>query len=389
MDEEPLPPALRSRLDLASDRSVDVATSPTPVPITLLGTTYTMAQEATWIDDEHFAVGRWDGTLGIYTFAQSAAQGPVINCAVNSPAQEGIQMITSLDQRSFASSNDDETIAIWSTASSPPWTDARVRALLRYDPRFGAANSGVMPRADAGVRYFVVGHANGYVTIWRDRDALQDWVAVGAVDIRSPNPVNPWGLHNIRGIDQVVRGPGMPLWVVAGSEDGDLTILEVPSGRVISKTCYNAAAKRGINALCVDGTILLIANCAVGPTDRNLWAYVVDPNSGRIVPTDAVNLAVDSTAPQVFNFDVAWDRESSSHPRVFYTSTEEGVLWVGSAAPSGKLTVLGNVPATRPIGLGQLLNLGSAVCVSRDRISVANYDLSQFVASSSQKVSPL
>lgn len=177
-------------------------------------------------------------------------------------------------------------------------------------------------------------------------------------------------------------------WVVAGSEDGDLTLLEVPTGRVVSKTCYNAAARRGINALSVDGTTLLVANCAVGSADRNLWAYSVDANSGRIVLTDAVNLVVDSGAPQVFNFDVAWGRELTGR-RTFYSSTEEGLLWVGGASARGTLSVLGSVPATRPVGQGQLLNLGSAVCVSRDLISVANYDISEFLISPTQQLSSL
>lgn len=86
--DEPLPPALRSRLDLEPAESEGLVAPPPAVPITRLGTTYTMAQEATWIDESHFAVGRWDGTLGIFAFAQSAAQGPIIDCAVSTAARE-------------------------------------------------------------------------------------------------------------------------------------------------------------------------------------------------------------------------------------------------------------------------------------------------------------
>jgi len=353
----------------------EVMQSAAAVPLTLLGTTYTMAQEASWLDDTHFAVGRWDGSLVIYAFAASQS-GPVINCAVNSPAQEGVQMITSLDERSFASSNDDGTIAVWTTKSSTPWTDIRDRTLLHYDSTFGAANSGVLVPAPEA-RYFVVGHANGYATIWREQRETSNWLLLESADIRAANPVNPWGLHNIRGIDIVSRGQS-PLVVVAGSEDGDLTLIEVPTAKVISKTCYNPAAERGINALAMDGTRLLVANCAVGATDGNLWAYAVDSAAGRITLTDAVNLAVDATAPQVFNFDVVWGA-GPAHSRAFFSSTEEGILWVGMVSGVGKLSVLGNVPATRAVGHGQLLNLGSAVCISRDRLSVANYDISEFM----------
>ena len=122
-----LPPALQSRLQLQRSSLAEAAPSTAVLPLTPLGTTYTMAQEASWLDDEHFAVGRWDGSLGIFAFAQSQTQGPVINWAVNSPAQEGVQLITSLGPNSFASSNDEGSIAVWSTTSSRPWLDTRVR----------------------------------------------------------------------------------------------------------------------------------------------------------------------------------------------------------------------------------------------------------------------
>jgi len=345
-------------------------------PLELLGTTYTMAQEVTWLDDKHFAVGRWDGSLGIFAFAESATSGPVINCAVNSPAQEGVQMITSLDERSFVSSSDDGTIAVWSTASPTPWTDTRVCTLLQYDASFGAANSGALVQVPSDIRYFVAGHANGFVTIWRERDGHSNWDLVSSVDIRAPKPVNPWGLHNIRGIDVVSSGQGIQS-VVAGSEDGNLTLLEVPTGKIMSKTCYNPLARRGINSLAMDGTTLLVANCAVGSADRNLWAYTVDVASAQITLTDAVNLVIESNAPQAFNFDVAWGVRTTSGG-AFFSSTEEGVLWVGNASASGKLSVLGNVPVTRAVGQGHILNLGSAVCVSRNRLIVASYDVSEF-----------
>lgn len=87
-----IPMVLRSRETLRADEAV----MPAALPITAVGTTYTMAQEATWIDATHYAVGRWDGSLSIFTFTESATGGPIIAKAVNSPAQEGIQMIAAL-----------------------------------------------------------------------------------------------------------------------------------------------------------------------------------------------------------------------------------------------------------------------------------------------------
>jgi len=55
------------------------ALAPAALPITADGVTYTMAQEMAWIDLEHFAVGRWDGTLSIFAFNASPTAGPVIS----------------------------------------------------------------------------------------------------------------------------------------------------------------------------------------------------------------------------------------------------------------------------------------------------------------------
>lgn len=46
-----------------------------------------MAQEARWLDAEHFAVGQWGGTLSILTISSAPDAGPVIAQAVNTPAQ--------------------------------------------------------------------------------------------------------------------------------------------------------------------------------------------------------------------------------------------------------------------------------------------------------------
>ena len=47
-----------------------------PLPLTQGGSTFTMAQEAVWLDDEHFSVGRWDGSLEIYQYSTLPDVGP-------------------------------------------------------------------------------------------------------------------------------------------------------------------------------------------------------------------------------------------------------------------------------------------------------------------------
>lgn len=51
-----LPSVIRSRLELLGPPSAE--TAPGPLPLNLRGTTYTMAQEATVLDENYFAVGR-------------------------------------------------------------------------------------------------------------------------------------------------------------------------------------------------------------------------------------------------------------------------------------------------------------------------------------------
>ncbi|HWO27586.1 MAG TPA: hypothetical protein VNO32_02190 [Candidatus Acidoferrum sp.] len=140
---KPVPPVLRSREHLAAQGISFLSTgavAPTALPITADGVTYTMAQETTWIDMQHFAVGRWDGSLSIFAFNASPTAGPVISKAVNTPAFEGVQMITWLAPGVFVSSNDESSIIVWSSPSGN-WTDLQVMATLPFDPSLGVANA--------------------------------------------------------------------------------------------------------------------------------------------------------------------------------------------------------------------------------------------------------
>jgi len=363
-----LPPVLRSRLALLGPSLTE--TAPSSLPLELRGTTYTMAQEATALDDDHFAVGRWDGSLDIYRFGSQGNTGPLISQAVNCPAQEGVQMIVALDERSIASSNDEQSVALWTCSAARDWNHLHAARELGFDATWGVTNSGALAHAP-GAGHLLLGHANGFLSIWEG--AGLDWRLLHGVDVRAARPVNPWGLHNVRGIEVVARAACGGV-AVSGSEDGDLTVFEFPSGRILSKTCYNTSAQRGINALAFRDSLLLVANCAVGQSDRNLWAYSVDPTTGRIMCTDSVNLAVDMTAPQIFNFDVIWGGDSQGSP-TFFASTEEGVLWMGSASVAGKLSIAGNLPVSYAPQSKELLHLGSGICSRANRIAVAGYDV--------------
>ncbi|MBL9186762.1 MAG: hypothetical protein JNK23_04740 [Opitutaceae bacterium] len=362
----PVPPVLRSWAHLEATMGV---APPAGLPITSGGQTFVMAQELAWLDSNHFAVGRWDGSLSIFQFNQAPSAGPVIAKAVNTPAAEGVQMITPLTSTAFVSSNDALSMIVWQT-SKGDWTDLSVMQTLEYGSMMGVANSGAtFLTADGAALFLIVGHAYGYVTIWQGAPNGCGLTLIETVNVRSTNPVNPWSLHNVRGIGVIGSGNGETGYVVTGSEDGDLCVIRIPDGTLLSRQVYNPAAQRGINSLCTSGLNLLVANCAVGAADFNLWSYTIDPASWTITKADAARLVVDSTKAQVFNFDVIWGEAAGA--RCWFSATEEGYLWMGTASDGGALALIGAQKVTAPLGAALGMQLPS-------HLALVAYDLYEF-----------
>jgi hypothetical protein len=338
-------------------------TPPAALPIHQAGTTFVMAQELSWLDAKHFAVGRWDGSLSIFQFAQSSTRGPVISKAVNTPSSEGVQMITPLSGQMFATSNDDQSVILWVSATGQ-WTDLVQAHILPFDKALGVANSGASYLTPDKTRiYLIIGHEKGFVTIWCSANA-EPLTLLKAVDVRAAHPINPWGIHNVRGIGLITFDNNAG-YVVTGSEDGDLCVIRVPDGVILSRTVYNPQAQRGINSLAVDAGRLLVANCAVGTADQNLWFYTIDMATWIIQYRSSARLVVDASRPQVFNFDVIWSGASD-----WFSATEEGYLWMGTIAENG-ISITGNQGVTAK--LGAAIGLGG----SGDLAFVA-YDLYEF-----------
>lgn len=361
-----IPQVLRSWQHLAQPKPGYV---PGSLPIAPGGTTYSMVQELAWIDTEHFAVGRWDGSLSVFRFTDSANQGPLITRAVNAPSAEGLQMLTWIAPGAFVSSNDESSLLLWRSASGQ-WSDVAIAQQLQFDPRLGVANSGtsyVIPSSVPQTLYLLVGHAGGYLSMWSGPATGTSLSFVRSVDLRSAHPVNPWGLHNIRGT-AMIAWDATSGYVVTGSEDGDLCVVRVPDGAVLSRTVYSPIAQRGINSIATFGDQLLVANCAVGPDDYNLWYYAIDRSTWTIAQRAATMLRVNPNLPQVFNFDVIWGWADGSP--CWFASTEEGYLWMGTTGIDG-FSVIGNQQVTS--------SLGAAIGMSaRGGIALAAYDLYEF-----------
>ncbi len=366
----PLPAVLRSRQELEL-RGISFlpanAVVPTSLPIQQDGATYSMAQETAWLDAQHFAVGRWDGSLSVFRFNPGEFVGPLITTVVNSPSSEGVQMITWLTPQTFVSSNDAGSMIVWRSAPGGDWAGLRQADRLGYDASLGEANSG-----DAfvlgSIHYLVVGHANGYLTIWSSAANGNHFQLVRSVDVRSARPVNPWGLHNVRGVSMVQK-TGPTALVVTGSEDGDVCFVRVPDGMIVSRTVFNPDAQRGINSLATRGRDLLVANCSVGPNDKNLWYYQMDFAAGTIALRDSYDLKVNPSAPQVFNFSTVWGLYQGGV--CWFSSTEEGALWMGTV-DGGHLSIMGYQAFTDQLGSALAFN-------TNGKLVMVSYNLFEFI----------
>jgi hypothetical protein len=359
-NKAPLPKVLRSLRELG--RADATTTLAAALPITQRGTTYEMAQEARWIDAEHFAVGRWDGTMSIFSFETAPYQGPIVHEAVNAPAFQGVQMITPLPGPALVTSNDYSSLALWQ-ARGGDWSRLVLRGTPTYDPALGTARSGAWVDA-SGQGRLVVGHSSGFLSVWLYDAATHALTFERSVDVRNSQPTNPWDDHTI---EDVVVADG-PLGVVAaGSEDGYVTMLQAPTGTILSQTVFNPQAQRGINAVSVSGNRLLVSNCSVGSSDFNTWYFAIDKSTWSITLLDKANLIIDTSRPQVFNFDIVWGTYSGG--RCWFASTEEGALWMGTAS-STSLTTIGYEQLTAP--------LGSALAFRNSELVMVAYDLYQF-----------
>jgi len=363
----PIPPALRSRLALEGAAPSAQAAA---LPLTQGGTTYDMAQEVVWLDSDHFAVGRWDGSMSIFAFETAQYAGPLMTTVVNSPAEEGVQMITPLPGAAIVTSNDAASLSLWASRTGD-WADLRLIAAPSFDASLGVATNGaLLPVGHPAT--LVVGHDSGYITLWSYDPRYRTLKLAKAVNLQNPNPVNPFGSHVIYGMTPLVLS-GHAASVVAGSDDGYVSIVSVPSGNILSQTVFNPQAQRGINSVSVLGSKLLVTNCSVGADDHNLWYFSINMSTWGITLIDKANLIIDTQRIQVFNFDTVWG--SYSGGPCWFGSTEEGVLWMGTADT-----------AIHVIGYDGLNDraVGAAVAFTGGpgRLAVVMDDLNQFVTGS-------
>lgn len=323
-----------------------------------LGTTYAMAQEVRWIDRDTFAIGRWDGTLTLFGLPSRPGDGPRIESAAVSPSWAGLEMITPLTDTAFMTSSDRASIVRWDLSASGL---AEPSTRLRYDEAIGVANSGAIVRGQDGAR-LVTGHASGFLVVWEADGALETFELARTIDVRSADPVpSPYPLWNVRAV--VALGGDA---VLTGGEDGDLCVVDSVTGRVRSRTRYNASARRGINDVALHGDVALVGNCSVGRDDSNAWTFRIDGD--RLERLAHANLVRDRGRPQVFNFSVELYESGGLH---FLCATEEGLLWFGEVTDE-ELVVRGSAGVSSGLGAAVSLLGGS------DRLAVVGDNIHLF-----------
>jgi hypothetical protein len=100
----------------------------------------------------------------------------------------------------------------------------------------------------------------------------------------------------------------------------------------------------------------------VGSSDKNLWYFRMNFDTGAIELKDSVDLKVNLNRPQAFNFSAVWGQFDGGV--CWFSSTEEGALWMGTVA-NGQLSVIGYQEVTSPLGSALAFNAsGRLVMVS-------------------------
>lgn len=278
-------------------------------------TEYTRVQTGDWIDEERFVVGRWDGSVAVFRKPSAGEYNPVLMDIRRSQDGSGVEFAMSLSGGFVVSTDGSSTLEVWKP------NDSSMTQRYPYDVKFGTANSGI--EVETGSYHLLVtGHAEGWIVIWSFANGALKLEK--AVDLRSPDPISsPYPLKNIRGL---AHWSGSK--IVAGSEDGDIAVVDVGTGNVTFRQRYNDSAQRGINSISVVGDHLLVSNCSVGRGDKNLWLFKLE--STKLSLLDSINLIDDRSRPQSFNFDA--DLFQIGETLRFFASTEEGFIWAGTIA---------------------------------------------------------
>lgn len=281
--------------------------------------TYSMAQQVRWLDDTHVLVGRWDGTIGVFSAPVEDGARAILETSLVLPGATGVQLLVPRTSHEFVSSGGPDHLWMWRADAGADRTDF-VPHELSFPVEAGVAVSGLFTRIGEQ-ELLVTGHENGALLVW-------EWEESGVprlrqtVDLRMAEPIDyahaDEPLRHIRGLAMWRDGI-----VVAGGEDGGLHQVRLADGAILSQRLFNPEARLGINDLAVHGDHVLVVNCAIDKRDRNLWLFSLQAD--RTEHVDAANLLLDERRKRIFAFDVVtWHDEGGPMAAV---TTKEGLVW--------------------------------------------------------------
>lgn len=280
------------------------------------GTTYAMAQQLRWLSADRFLVGRWDGSIGVFSAPADPSSAPTLQSALVVPGGHGVQMLVVHSPDRFVSSGSEGSLLIWRRDAAAGFQPQAVG----FPPEHGVAVSGLFVERQ-GRTYLLTGHEHGQLLVWAvgTDGALS---LENTVDLRSEVAIDyqhaDTPLRHLRGLADWRDG-----LVVVGGEDGALHQVRIPSGEIVSNRLFNPSARLGVNDLAVHGDLLLVVNCAVDSADHNLWLYDLHPD--HIANRDQINLLADPEGARIFAFDVVtWEHPDGPMAAV---TTKEGLLW--------------------------------------------------------------
>ena len=324
-----------------------------PHPIGGTGISYPLVEVLAWLDENHFVIGRTDGSLTVYRWSKRddwAVFPPVIWAQLVVPAvahyqfvgpiiaQFRVTMVQPVAAGLFVSSNDERSIAVWQAHETLSQDGVRILTTLQYDSAVGVATSGAITQC-AGALHLITGHINGSLLVWQV-GAENTFNLVRQINVTSPTPL-PQSSSCITAVKAWKPGS-----VATGSEDGDLCLVDAAAGRVVARMRYNPSAQihQGINNINVYGDYLMATNNVYGGRDNNVWLFKIGDTAFQFL--DAQSLIANRSAYMCVNYCVDQCVVDAAH--YFFSVTDEG-LWSGHV--EGNRLVLLSREASVPTGL--------------------------------------
>ena len=284
---------------------------------------FSLTQTTTFVSNDTIVIGRLDGTLAIYSAPELSIKNLII-------LPESTTMVAKVMDNIIVSSYNDHAIAVWQLPG------LKLLTIGNFSVENGVANSGVFFERQKEY-YLATGHMYGSLILWqldfRNDSGTIELNFINQRNISIHSGLSPYYALNIRGV-QYSNDFDV---IVTGGENAKICEITPNNNLTITKCeLYSSNAQRGINAISLIDNFLFVANCAVGKNDSNLWLFKLNSNSSFEF-LDSVNLVVDTSLSQVFDFSLA--TVQSEDNTLWFAGTQEAVVWYGNVSSTNKISI--------------------------------------------------